>query len=81
MLLIKTSQSALPTPNLYPHCYLPWLDSGLVTKHVKKKPVIMRAAWLPSQIFNVSGNGGGCLLTYMLIVSDAVFYYCSNCIH
>ena len=56
----------------YPHSYLPlhfWLDKGLVTRWVKKFPMILRAAWLPRIIRNASGNGGGILLGYMPIVS------------
>ena len=55
----------------FSHCYLPlhfWLDKGLVTRHVKKYPMVLRAAWLPRQIRNASGNGGGVLLGYMPIV-------------
>lgn len=65
-------QSSLPDNGPYPHCYLPlhfWLDKGLVTRRVKKYPMILRAAWLPRNIRNASGNGGGLLLGYMPIVS------------
>jgi hypothetical protein len=33
--------------------------------------MILRAAWLPRNIRNASGNGGGILLGYMPIVSDS----------
>ncbi|TFK47051.1 hypothetical protein OE88DRAFT_1774381 [Heliocybe sulcata] len=62
-----------PTACPYPHCYLPlhfWLDKGLVTRRVKKFPMILRAAWLPRQIRNASGNGGGVLVGYMPIIKD-----------
>ena len=56
----------------YPHSFLPlhfWLDKGLVTRRVKKFPMILCAAWLPRSICNASGNGGGILLGYMPMVS------------
>lgn len=40
----------------------------MVTRHVKKHPMVIRAAWLPRNIRNASGNGGGLLLGYMPIV-------------
>ncbi|KAJ7215965.1 hypothetical protein GGX14DRAFT_359331, partial [Mycena pura] len=63
----------LPKPNPFPHCWLPlhiWLDKGLVTKHVKMFPIVLRALWLPSEIRNASGNGGGVILGFMVIVTD-----------
>jgi len=71
-------QSSLPDNGPYPHCYLPlhfWLDKGLVTRRVKKYPMILRAAWLPRNIRNASGNGGGILLGYMPIVSHNTNVY------
>ncbi|PPQ87069.1 hypothetical protein CVT25_000049 [Psilocybe cyanescens] len=65
--------SELPEPDPYPHCYVPlhfWLDKGMVTRHVKKYPMVIRAAWLPRNIRNASGNGGGLLVGYMPIVPD-----------
>ncbi|KAJ3488350.1 hypothetical protein NLJ89_g11626 [Agrocybe chaxingu] len=65
--------SELPETDAFPHCYLPlhlWLDKGLVTRRVKKYPMILRAAWLPCQIRNASGNGGGILLGYMPMIKD-----------
>lgn len=41
----------------------------MVTRHVKKYPMVIRAAWLPRNIRNASGNGGGLLLGYMPMVS------------
>ena len=70
--LLLSSKSELPTGDVFPHCYLPlhfWLDKGLVTRRVKKYPMLLRPAWLPRQIRNASGNGGGVLLGYMPIVS------------
>ncbi len=69
---INYSQSSLLNDGPYAHCYLPlhfWLDKGLVTRRVKKYPMILRAAWLPRRIRNASGNGGGILLGYLPIVS------------
>ncbi|KAF8182254.1 hypothetical protein K438DRAFT_1975779 [Mycena galopus ATCC 62051] len=63
----------LPESNPYPHCWLPlhlWLDKGLVTKHVKMFPIVLRALWLPSVIRNASGNGGGVIIGFMIIVED-----------
>ncbi|KAI0266604.1 hypothetical protein BGY98DRAFT_1102511 [Russula aff. rugulosa BPL654] len=47
-----------------------WNIDGLVTRRVKKYPMLLRPAWLPRQIRNASGNGGGVLLGYMPIVED-----------
>ena len=55
-----------------PHCYMPihvWLDKGLVSRTAKKHPMIIRAAWLPHEIRNGSGNGGGILVAYIPVVS------------
>jgi len=65
------SKSELPDNDIFPHCYLPlhfWLDKGMVTRRVKKYPMLLRPAWLPRQIRNASGNGGGVLIGYMPIV-------------
>ncbi|KAF8800476.1 hypothetical protein BYT27DRAFT_7262875 [Phlegmacium glaucopus] len=65
--------SELPESDPYPHCYVPlhfWLDKGMVTRHVKKYPMVIPAAWLPWNIRNASGNGSGLLLGYMPIVLD-----------
>ncbi|KAF9034770.1 hypothetical protein BJ165DRAFT_1604623 [Panaeolus papilionaceus] len=63
----------LPHDDVYPHCYLPlhfWLDKGMVTRRVKMYPMILRPAWLPREIRNASGNGGGVLVGYMPVVED-----------
>jgi hypothetical protein len=70
--LIFNLKSELPDDDIFPHCYLPlhfWLDKGLVTRRVKKYPMLLRPAWLPRQIRNASGNGGGVLIGYMPVVS------------
>jgi hypothetical protein len=70
-MLTPCLQNTLPAPDPDPHCLLPlhlWLDKGLVTKRVKKHPMVMRAAWLPGNIRNGSGNGGGVLIGYMPVV-------------
>ncbi len=41
----------------------------MVTRRVKKFPMVLRPAWLPRQVRNASGNGGGLLLGYMPVVS------------
>lgn len=48
------------------------MDKGQVTKKVKKHPILLRAAFLPGEIRNASGNGGGVLIGYMPVVS-AIF--------
>ena len=50
-----------------------WLDKGMVTRRVKKFPMVLRPVWLPRQVRNASGNGGGLLLGYMPVVSFALF--------
>ncbi|KAK7029277.1 hypothetical protein R3P38DRAFT_3314735 [Favolaschia claudopus] len=60
-------------PNPHMHCWLPlhiWLDKGLVTSHVKMFPIVLRALWLPSEIRNASGNGGGVIVGFMVMVLD-----------
>jgi hypothetical protein len=47
----------------------------MVTRRVKKFPMVLRPAWLPREVRNASGNGGGLLLGYMPIVS---FLYVKN---
>ncbi|KAJ6461691.1 hypothetical protein C8R45DRAFT_841971, partial [Mycena sanguinolenta] len=67
------ADSELPMPNPYPNCWVPlhvWLDKGLVTKHVKMFPIVARPLWLPSEIRNASGNGGGVFLGFMVMVKD-----------
>lgn len=67
------NQDCLPQLDGLPHVFLPivlWLDKGMVTKRVRKHPIILRAGWLPSSIRNASGNGGGVLIGYMPIVSN-----------
>ncbi|KAJ7696268.1 hypothetical protein B0H17DRAFT_929612 [Mycena rosella] len=66
-------QDSLPCVDDLPHCFVPsilWLDKGIVTKHVRKHPIVGRLASLPSAIRNGSGNGGGVLFGYMLIIRD-----------
>ncbi|KAK7029209.1 hypothetical protein R3P38DRAFT_3267043 [Favolaschia claudopus] len=65
--------SELPAANPLMHCWLPlhiWLDKGLVTSHVKMFPIVLRALWLPSEIRNASGNGGGVIIGFMIMVED-----------
>ncbi|KAJ7655541.1 hypothetical protein B0H17DRAFT_956309 [Mycena rosella] len=66
-------ESELPDADPYPHCLLPlhfWLDEGLVTKRVTMHPMVLRPVFLPGDIRNASGNGGGVLLGYMDAVAD-----------
>ena len=70
-ILFFSPKSELPYCDQFPHSYLPlhfWLDKGMVTRRVKKYPMLLRPAWLPRQIRNASGNGGGVLIGYMPIV-------------
>ncbi|KZT29211.1 hypothetical protein NEOLEDRAFT_1086238 [Neolentinus lepideus HHB14362 ss-1] len=69
--IIDDELPVLPEP--YPHCFVPlhlWIDKGRVSRRVNKYPMVLRAAWLPRNIRNASGNGGGVLLGYLPIVED-----------
>ncbi len=44
----------------------------MVTRRVKKFPMVLRPVWLPRQVRNASGNGGGLLLGYMPVVGFAL---------
>ena len=60
-------KSELPEGDIFLHSYLPlhfWLDKGLVTRRMKRYPMLLRPVWLPRQIRNGSGNGGGVLVGY-----------------
>ncbi|KAJ7663215.1 hypothetical protein DFH06DRAFT_1395296 [Mycena polygramma] len=66
-------QCKLPHVPGMPHCYIPillWLDKGMVTKRVRKHPVMLRLLSLDGNIRNASGNGGGVLIAYMVIPID-----------
>ncbi|KIJ58811.1 hypothetical protein HYDPIDRAFT_33775 [Hydnomerulius pinastri MD-312] len=68
-------QSSLPETKQdgIPHCFLPsilWLDKGMITKRVRKHPILLRAAFVPREIRNGSGNGGGVLVGYMPVIRD-----------
>ncbi|KAJ7201091.1 hypothetical protein GGX14DRAFT_659051 [Mycena pura] len=66
-------QDTLPQVPRMPHCYVPlalWLNKGMVTKRVRKHPVVLRPLFLDSNIRNASGNGGGVLIAYMVIPID-----------
>ncbi|KIJ28811.1 hypothetical protein M422DRAFT_269862 [Sphaerobolus stellatus SS14] len=66
-------QDSLPHEFGMPHIYLPlhlWLDKSNVAKTVSKHPIILRPGFLSSSIRNGSGNGGGVLIGYMVIVGD-----------
>ncbi|KAJ7029418.1 hypothetical protein C8F04DRAFT_1237112 [Mycena alexandri] len=61
-------ESQLPDPDPYPHCALLlhfWLDEGLMTKRLTMHPMVLRGLFLPGNIRNASGNGGGILLGCM----------------
>ncbi|KAG2148877.1 hypothetical protein DEU56DRAFT_729847 [Suillus clintonianus] len=66
-------QDTLPNVHGLPHCFLPaifWLDKGMITKRVRKHPMLLRPAFLPRAIRNGSGNGGGILVGYMPVIRD-----------
>ncbi|KAJ7800250.1 hypothetical protein B0H14DRAFT_2529625 [Mycena olivaceomarginata] len=66
-------QEILPHVPGLPHCFIPialWLDKGMVTKPVRKHPIVLRALFLDGKIRNASGNGGGVLIGYMVIPLD-----------
>ena len=65
-------QDELPHDAKRSHCFFPlhlWMDKAKVSKKVRKHPIVLRAACLPSSIRNGSGNGGGVLIGYMPVVS------------
>ncbi|KAF8584403.1 hypothetical protein K439DRAFT_1646930 [Ramaria rubella] len=56
-----------------PHCFLPlhlWMDKGKVSSTGAMHPWLLQAGFLPHQIRNGSGNGGGVLFGYMPQVID-----------
>jgi hypothetical protein len=57
------------------------MDKGQVTKRVKKHPVLLRAAFLPGDIRNASGNGGGVLIGYMPVASVTPIYLTEHAIN
>ncbi|KIJ31648.1 hypothetical protein M422DRAFT_266678 [Sphaerobolus stellatus SS14] len=66
-------QDTLPHELGMPHVYLPlhlWLDKSSVAQTVTKHPIVLRPGFLPSTIRNGSGNGGGALIGYMVVVGD-----------
>ncbi|KAJ7651757.1 hypothetical protein B0H17DRAFT_1215217 [Mycena rosella] len=66
-------QGTLPQVRDLPHCYVLmalWLDKGMVTKRIRKHPIILRPLFLNGNIRNASGNGGGVLVGYMIIPID-----------
>ncbi|KAF7325233.1 hypothetical protein MKEN_00567800 [Mycena kentingensis (nom. inval.)] len=68
----RNVDNELPKSDPYAHCWLPlhiWLDKGLVTSHVTMFPIVLRLLSLPSEIRNASGNGGGVLIGFMVMVS------------
>jgi hypothetical protein len=72
-------QSKLPQVDGLPHCLSPllvWLDEGRVSSHTSMYPILLRALFLPSQIRNGSGNGGGELAGHMVQVTLAYLFLC-----
>ncbi|KAJ7264829.1 hypothetical protein C8J57DRAFT_1436238 [Mycena rebaudengoi] len=66
-------ESELPDSDVFPHCLLPlhfWLDEGMVTKRITMHPMVLRAVFLPGDIRNASGNGGGVLVGYMSHIEE-----------
>ncbi|VDB88187.1 unnamed protein product [Peniophora sp. CBMAI 1063] len=66
-------EDQLPHADPYPHCLFPllfWLDKGLVSKHVKMHPMIIRPLSVHSSVRNGSGNGGAFVLGMMEDIPD-----------
>ena len=64
---------SLPDPleDGYAHCFLPvilWLDKGMITKRVRKHPILLHPAFLPRKIPNGFGNSSGILVGFMPVV-------------
>ncbi|KAF8584946.1 hypothetical protein K439DRAFT_1646749 [Ramaria rubella] len=66
-------QDQLPQEADLPHCFLPlhlWMDKGKVSSTGTMHPMLLQAGFLPHQIRNGSGNGGGVFFGYMPRVID-----------
>lgn len=50
----------------------------MITKRVRKHPMLLRPAFLPRAIRNGSGNGGGILVGYMPVVRDDINSCCNS---
>ncbi|KIJ45397.1 hypothetical protein M422DRAFT_251171 [Sphaerobolus stellatus SS14] len=66
-------QDQLPQEYGLPHCFLPlhlWLDQGKVSHATNKHSIVLQPVFLPSEIRNASGNGGGIFIGFMPIVGN-----------
>ena len=73
---LTLGKDQLPSVDGLPHCFLPlhfWMDKGKVSTTATMHPGLLQAAFLPQEIQDGSGNGGGCLITYMPKVSMFLF--------
>jgi hypothetical protein len=77
LILLSINQSQLHHVEGTEHCYAPfvlWLDKGNMTRRVQMHPIVLRAGWLPANIRNASGNGGGILIGFMPMVCALAVY-------
>jgi Plavaka transposase len=68
----------MPNDPDLPTCFLPlhlWMDKGKVSSTVNMHPILLRAGFLPNQIRNGSGNGGGVLIGYMPKVGSPKYLF------
>ena len=73
---LTVEKNQMPQVDKLPHCFLPhhfWTDKGKVSTTTTMHPILARAGFLPQEIQDGSGNGGGVLLAYMTKVSYTYF--------
>ncbi|KIJ46707.1 hypothetical protein M422DRAFT_249872 [Sphaerobolus stellatus SS14] len=66
-------QNHLPHEHGAPHCFLPlhlWLDKGKVSRTMNMHPIVLRPAFLPTEIRNASRNCGGTFIGLIPIVGN-----------
>ncbi|KAG1874106.1 hypothetical protein C8R48DRAFT_745988 [Suillus tomentosus] len=71
--LSSTNQSRLPSDiKAAPFCFILYVDKTRLSSHgtVKGYPVVVHCANLPVGIWNGEGIGGGCVVGWLLIVSE-----------
>jgi len=74
---LTVEKDQMPQVDKLPHCFLPlhfWTDKGKVSTTTTMHPMLARAGFLPQEILDGSGNGGGVLLAYMTKVSYTYFF-------
>jgi hypothetical protein len=74
-MLMMHMQSELPDNTQLEHCLAPlhiFLDEGRVSTRMNMHPIVLRALWLNSEVWNGSGNGGGIIIGFMPMVSQVM---------